>query len=90
MKVSTNELAVINLLVQVDNDGKARTFPINELQTAMDVFNEMKKLVKEDKFTDWDITFSTEQKTFILKLMEDRKFNVIDAEAVFSLKEKIQ
>ena len=52
MKVSTNELAVINLLVQVDNEGKGRTFPINELQTAMDVFNEMKKLVKEDRFTD--------------------------------------
>lgn len=90
MKVTAQELAIINGLIQVDDEGKSRTFSISELNVGMEIFNELKKNVKDDKFQDWDVTLKTEHKSLLLRMIETRKFWVLEAEYVFTLKKKLE
>ena len=52
MKTTAEQLGIINLVLQVDKDNKAKQYPLSELTTASDIFKEIKKCVKEDKFED--------------------------------------
>lgn len=90
MKVTVQELAIINGLIQVDDEGKSRTFSIWELNVWMEIFNELKKNVKDDKFEDWDVTLKTEHKSLLLRMIQTRKFWVLEAEYVFTLKKKLE
>lgn len=89
MNVSPQELSLINALLQIDNEWKARTFSISDLKIGMDIFTQIKKCVVDDHFVDWSIKLSTEQKVFLMKLIEAQNFTVLDAEFVFLLKSKI-
>jgi hypothetical protein len=56
-----------------------------ELQTANDIFQKIKKQWKENDFEAGEIEFSTEEKSFLLKLLRERKWTAFDAEFVFGL-----
>lgn len=88
MKISPQKLSIINLLLQIDNDWKARQFPIQELSIALEIFSQIKKNVDEsgNNFIDGEITLTSEQKVFLLKLIDERSWTVVDAEHVFDLK----
>ena len=86
MKIQVWELAIVNLVLQVDNEWKAKSFPLSELLIAWDIFKEIKKCVKDDKFIDWEIELTSEQKVFLTKLIDAKNFTVNDAEIVQSLK----
>lgn len=90
MKISAGQLAIINLVLQIDNDGKAKQYALSELSVANEIFTEVKKNVKEDKFVDGEIDLTSEQKVFITKLIDERSWTVQDAEAVFDLKKLIK
>jgi hypothetical protein len=87
INLTVNQLAIINLILQVDKDWKQKTYSLWELQIANDIFKEIKNNVKDDKFQDWIANFNSEQKVFITKLINDREWGVLDAEHVFKLKE---
>jgi len=86
MKIKIEQLWLINLVLQVDNEKKQRTFPLAELVIAWEIFKEIKKLVKEDKFTEWEIKLNSEQKVFLTKLIDEYRFSVWDYETVTDLK----
>lgn len=86
MKITVWQLAIINLILQVDSEWKAKQYAIAELTTASDIFKEIKKCVKEDKFIDWEIELTSEQKVFITKQIDERKWGVTEAEIIFELK----
>lgn len=90
MKVTTWELWVINLVLQIDKEWKARQFPFAKLKQALDIFEKLKVNVKEDKFIDGELKLTSEEKVFIKELLEEREFGVIDAPSVFSLIDKIK
>jgi hypothetical protein len=46
MKITVNQLGLINTILQVDKEGKTRQFPLAELTTASDIFKEIKKLTE--------------------------------------------
>lgn len=73
----------------IDNEWKAKNFPLSELVIAWDIFKEIKKCVKEDKFIEWEIELNSEQKVFLTKLIDAKNFTVNDAEIVQSLKVKL-
>lgn len=86
MKITFGQLAIVNLIIQVDSEGKAKQFALAELTTASDIFKEIKKCVKEDKFIDGEIELTSEQKVFLTKLIDERTWMVGDSESVFELK----
>lgn len=90
MKVTIWQLAIINICLQLDNEWKAKTYGLWELITASEIFKEIKKCVKDDKFIDWEIKLTSEQKVFITKIIDARNWTINDAEIVFSLKELIK
>ena len=86
MKITTGQLAIINLVLQIDGEGKAKQYALSELTTASDIFKEIKKCVEDDKFIDGEINLTSEQKVFLTKLIDERTWTVNDAEVVFELK----
>lgn len=86
MKVTPQQLSIINLLLQIDWEGKAKQYALSELTIASDIFKEIKKNVDEDKFIEWEIELTSEQKVFITKQIDERKWTVGDAENIFELK----
>lgn len=99
MKITVWELSIINLVLQVDWEGKSKQYPLSELTTASDIFKEIKKcvgIIKNDKwedmevFKDWEIELTSEQKVFITKLIDERSWTVGDAEFIFKLKSLIK
>jgi len=83
---TVSQLAIINLVLQVDKEWKQKTYSLPELQIASDIFKEIKKNVKEDKISEWYLVLTSEQKVFIVKLIDERTWWVMDAESVFELK----
>ena len=90
MKITTGQLSIINLVLQIDGEGKAKQYALSELTTASDIFKEIKKCVKDDKFIDGEVKLTSEQKVFITKQIDERKWTVNDAEVVFELKELLK
>ena len=90
MKITKEQLSIINVILQVDKEGKSKQFGLSDLSIASDVFKEIKKLVVEDKFTDGEIELTSEQKVFITKLIDERDWTVMDADFVFALKTLIK
>ena len=86
MKVTQNQLGVLNLVLQLDKEWKAKQYILSELSLASDIFKEIKKLVVEDKFIDWEIELTSEQKVFLTKWIDERTWVVSDADIVFELK----
>ena len=87
IKLSPAQLSIINVVLQVDGEGKAKQYPIGELVIASDIFKAIKQCVKDDKFVEGNINFSSEQKVFITKAIDERSWGVVDAEVIFELKE---
>lgn len=90
MKITTGQLAIVNLVLQVDKEWKAKQYALSELTIASDIFKEIKKCVKDDKFIDGEIDLTSEQKVFITKLIDDREWTVGDADNVFDLKDLLK
>lgn len=90
------ELQLMNYVIQIDSEGKAKNYPISELQVALGTFDALKSCTEEGKtpserlFKEWNIDFTTEQKALILRSIEWRSFPVWDAEAVFSVQKKLK
>lgn len=89
MKVTANELGIINMALQVEEDKSPKQYPLLELDIALSIFKELKNNVDWEMFKDWDMDLWTKQKWFLIEQL-DRKWPLLDAEAVFSLKEKLK
>ena len=86
VKLSPAQLSIINVILQVDGEGKAKQYPLSELTVASEIFKAIKQCVKEDKFVEGKLNFTSEQKVFITKQIDERNWTVVDAEVVFELK----
>ena len=86
MLLTKVQLGLINFVLQQDKEGKQKQYPLSELTIASDIFKELKKLVVNDLFEDGEVELTSEQKVFIIKLIDDRNWTVNDAEEVFNLK----
>lgn len=92
--MKAQELAIINIVIQITSDGKQRQFPLPELSLATSVFGKIKKCT-EDKdgqkvFIDGNPEFTSEENVFIKKLVEDYSWSVNDGETVALLLESIK
>lgn len=90
MKITATELGIINLVIQIDGEGKPRQFALAELSTASSIFKAIKTSVKEDKFVDGDVKLSSEEKVFLTKLIDERTWTVGDSDAIFDLKKLLK
>lgn len=90
MKITVSQLSIINLVLQIDWEWKAKQFPLSELLIASEIFKEIKKNVKDDLLIDGDIELTSEQKVFITKLIDERSWTVTDAEHIFEIKKMIK
>ena len=90
MKLTAQQFGLINMVIQIDWEWKAKQFPLSELVIASEIFKEIKKNVKDDLLIDGDIELTSEQKVFITKLINERNWTVNDSEVVFSLKDLIK
>jgi len=95
MKTSAQELAIINYSLsttgQVSQDGRPmpRTFPANELQRAIDLSAKIEKNVKDGAFIDGECDFSTEEKAYIIALL-NRPFGLADGKIKIELEKKLK
>lgn len=90
MNITSSQLSIINLVLQIDSEWKAKQFPLSELVIASEIFKEIKKNVKDDLLIDGDIELTSEQKVFITKLIDERTWTVIDSEIVFEIKKLLK
>ena len=90
MNITSSQLSIINLVLQIDSEWKAKQFPLSELVIASEIFKEIKKNVKDDLLIDGDIELTSEQKVFITKLIDERSWTVIDSEIVFEIKKMLK
>lgn len=90
MNITSSQLSIINLVLQIDSEWKAKQFPLSELVLASDIFKEIKKNVKDDLLIDGDIELTSEQKVFITKLIDERSWTVTDAENIFEVKKMLK
>lgn len=90
MKITVSQLSIINLVLQIDWEWKAKQFPLSELLIASEIFKEIKKNVKDDLLIDGDIELTSEQKVFITKLIDERSWTVTDAENIFEVKKMLK
>lgn len=87
MKLTANQQSIINILIQVDTNGWPKVYPLGQLSTAHDIFKEIWKNVEWENFIDGEVDFSSEQKVFITRLIDERNWSVVEAESIFKLKE---
>jgi len=90
MKLTELQLWIINLVLQVKEDWTAKTYALAELAIASDIFKEIKKCVKDDKFIAGEVKLTSEQKVFLTKAIDERNWSVADADIIFTLKELIK
>lgn len=90
MNTTASQLSIINLVLQIDSEWKAKQFPISELVIASEIFKEIKKCVEWDKLIDGEIDLTSEQKVFITKLIDERSWTVTDSEIVFEIKKMLK
>lgn len=90
MNITSSQLSIINLVLQIDSEWKAKQFPLSELVIASEIFKEIKKNVKDDLLIDGDIELTSEQKVFITKLIDERSWTVTDAEHIFEIKKLLK
>lgn len=90
MKLTAQQFGLINMVIQIDWEWKAKQFPLSELVIASEIFKEIKKNVKDDLLMDGDIELTSEQKVFITKLIDERSWTVIDSEIVFEIKKMLK
>lgn len=67
---------------------KERKFSDEELTMALPLFGKFKQCVKENQYIDGDIELNTEEKSFLLKLM-NRPWTLGDGEVYLPLKSKL-
>lgn len=84
------ELFIIGNSLQLKNWDNPRDFQIAELTIALSIFNKLKEFTEDGKFIEWDPDFTSEEKVFIKKLVEERNWHVQDWEFVVSVLEKIK
>ena len=98
MKITSQELAVINVSISVDAEGRPKQFPMNELNLALKISEKIQKFLGKEQeedgmkfrpFKDGQIELSTEEKSFLLTHIE-RSWSLQQAQAVIKLKEKLQ
>lgn len=90
MKLTAQQFGLINMVIQIDWEWKAKQFPLSELVIASEIFKEIKKNVKDDLLIDGDIELTSEQKVFITKLIDERSWTVTDAENIFEVKKMLK
>ena len=84
------ELAIIDRLLVLDDQGNNRQFGIEQLGMALDIRKEIMLHAKDDKLFDGNVTLSTEEKTYLLQLMASRTFSIHDGPSARSLYEKLK
>lgn len=94
LKLSSDELSVIDHLINLDDVGGVRTFPLNTLRMALDINTEVMKSSKNNEkgvptIYAGSVEFSTEQKAFIIEFMKTRKFSTAQWKHALSLNEKL-
>ena len=95
MKLTKNEFGNINFALlttgQTSQSGQnvGRTFQANELQKAIDVFSKIEKNSKDGKFVDGECDFGTDEKVFILRLLE-RPWSLQDGKIKIELEKKLK
>lgn len=67
---------------------KERKFSDEELSMALPLFGKFKKCVQEDKYIDEEVDLNTEEKAFLLKLI-NRPWTLQDGEVYLPLKSKL-
>lgn len=92
MMFSSFEIAILNVSLKTkqskEDQMEARMLELDQMEAGISINKKLKATVKEDKFTEGEIEFSTEEKALLLKLIE-RKWGVDDAEVYFSVKVKL-
>lgn len=87
MKLTARQFALINRIIQMDNNWQQKVYFLGELSIAFDIFKIIYSNVEWENFIEWDIEFSSEQKVFIKKIIDELQWSVLDAENVLKLKE---
>lgn len=87
MIFTANQQSIINILIQVEQNGEPKVYPLGQLSIANEIYKAIWKNVEGKNFIDWEVDLSSEQKVFITKLIDERNWTVGDAENVFQLKE---
>jgi len=90
MELKAGQFGIINLVIQVDSEGKAKQYNLSDLTIASAIFQEIKKNINGEVFVDGNVELTSEQKVFLVKLIDARTWTVNDAEAIFQLKELIK
>ena len=93
MKLTSYQVSIISLVLKIDKEGKQRTFPLEELTTASDIFKKIKDCIPKEQgevFTECEAKFTSEENVFITKLVNERNWAVEDADHLFDLKELLK
>lgn len=90
MELTATQLGRINIVLQLRDDGQARQFPLSELIIANDIYKKMKECSKDEQFIDGKVDFTSEEKVFISKLINQRNWALADAEQVFELQKLLK
>lgn len=89
MKYTPQELSILNLVLSLNPDRQARTFPFAELAQAFSIHEKIMKNTKEEVFVEWEVELTSEEKVFLSRLIKEFKFHVADWVHVTSLITKL-
>lgn len=88
--MTPQELKIISVALQMNAEWQSRSFQIADLTLALSSFNKLKTCVKDDMFVEWNPDFTSEEKVFIKKLIEEIKWTVVEWEHVLSVLDNIK
>lgn len=83
------ELWIINFAIQFQWKNP-RQYALAWLVVASSILSKIKTSVQDDKFIDWDIDFTSEEKVFLKWLIESEQWTANDGEAVINLLQKLK
>lgn len=84
------ELNKIAISIQIDTNGKPIHFPVVEMEKALSVWKKVQSAIDGDVFIEKDIDFSAEEKIFISGMVRNRNWDIISAQSVVTLLEKLK
>lgn len=94
IKFTSNELGLINLVIQTTQDREwkviPRTYLLSEMDSSLSIFEKINKFVEWDNYVDWEIEFWTEEKALIIKYIKERKWVLADWKSVKELQDKLK
>ena len=93
MQLTKQELSLLNYSLQTSGTSEAgqpviRNFSVGQLKMAIDIFDKLKANTKEEVFVDGELKLTTEEKTFMLGLI-NRPWSLEDGRVKLELEKKL-